>query len=113
MLLSGERLVANRLAALQEAESLIATALDIDRTNATALSIASHFQAFVKRDLYAARNLSDHALSLVPFSAPTGRSYSVWGVWNRSWNGYGRHYDGETVQRRRLRKQHLSKRCGI
>lgn len=69
MLLSGERLVANRLAALQEAESLIATALDIDRTNATALSIASHFQAFVKRDLYAARDLSDHALSLVPFSA--------------------------------------------
>ncbi|MEP0962981.1 MAG: hypothetical protein ABJG75_14375 [Roseobacter sp.] len=68
MLMSGERLVADRVAALQEAESLIGTALDIDRTNATALSIASHFQAFVKRDLYAARDLSDHALSLVPFS---------------------------------------------
>jgi len=68
MLLSGERLVTDRETALQEAENLIGTALDIDRTNATALSIASHFQAFVKRDLYVARELSDQALSLVPFS---------------------------------------------
>lgn len=68
MLLSGERLVENRERALVEAESLLTTALDVDPTNPTALSIASHFQAFVKRDLISARELSDHALSIAPVS---------------------------------------------
>ncbi|WP_143104122.1 hypothetical protein [Poseidonocella sedimentorum] len=68
MLMNGERLVADRAAARSEAMHLIRNALNVDPMNTTALTVASHYQAFIKRDLAYARDLSDEALAIAPFS---------------------------------------------
>ena len=68
MLMNGERLVDDRVAVCGEAEHLIQTALDVDPMNVTALTVASHYHAFIGRDLALARELSDAALSMAPFS---------------------------------------------
>lgn len=68
MLLNGEKLVAHGEAAVEEAGTLIAWALDADPMNPTALAVAAHFASFVERDFTRAAELSDASLSIAPHS---------------------------------------------
>ncbi|TCS59099.1 hypothetical protein EDD52_12258 [Primorskyibacter sedentarius] len=70
MLENGERLVddRDRRQATGDAETLVIQALDMDPYDLSALNIAAHFHAFVKRDYRQARELSDLALEIAPSS---------------------------------------------
>ena len=68
MLENGERLVEDRLRATREAETLVTQALALDPYNLSALNVGAHFHAFVKRDYQQARELSETALDIAPFS---------------------------------------------
>lgn len=68
MLLNGERLVERGSSAVEEAQALIAGALETDPLNPTALSVAAHFASYNRRDFVRAAELSDLALRVAPHS---------------------------------------------
>ena len=69
MLLSGERLVRDRESRLEEADELIARALEADPSHPLALAVAGHYQAFVRRDFGYSAELLERSLQRAPHSA--------------------------------------------